>query len=80
MRANEIIRKVMEIKEVKPSVLAARLNIKNNVLSERLGQKNISTDKLNEMLQVMDYKIMVVPREARVPDGSFVIDKGDLVE
>ena len=46
MKANEIIREVMMLKEVKPSTLASRLNIKNNVLSERLGQKNISIDKL----------------------------------
>jgi len=63
------------LKEVKPSTLASRLNIKNNVLSERLGQKNISIDKLNEMLRVLDYKIVIVPREARVQDGSFEVEQ-----
>lgn len=77
MKANEITREVMKIREVKPSVLASLLNIKNNVLSERLGQKNISTDKLNEMLTVMGYKIMVVPQEMEVPDNSFIVNKGE---
>lgn len=77
MKANEIIREVMKAKEVKPSVLASLLNIKNNVLSERLGQKNISTDKLNEMLTVMGYKIIIVPQEMEVPDNGFVVDKGE---
>jgi len=76
MKANEIIRKVMELKEVKPSMLASRLNIKNNVLSERLGQKNISIDKMNEMLRVLDYKIVVIPRKARVPEEGFEIETG----
>ena len=75
MKANEIIREVMMLKEVKPSTLASRLNIKNNVLSERLGQKNISIDKLNEMLRVLDYKIVIVPRENRVQDGSFEVEQ-----
>lgn len=75
MKANEIVREVMRVKEIKPSVLASLLNIKNNVLSERLGQKNISTDKLNEMLEVMGYKIMVVPQEMEVPESGFVVDK-----
>ncbi|MBR0425847.1 MAG: hypothetical protein IJK01_06985 [Clostridia bacterium] len=75
MKANEIIREVMMLKEVKPSTLASRLNIKNNVLSERLGQKNISIDKLNEMLRVLDYKIVIVPRETRVQDGSFEVEQ-----
>ena len=75
MKANEIIREVMMLKEVKPSTLASRLNIKNNVLSERLGQKNISIDKLNDMLRVLDYKIVIVPRETRVQDGSFEVEQ-----
>lgn len=79
MKANEIIREVMKLKEVKPSVLASRLNIKNNVLSERLSQKNISIDKMNEMLRVLDYKIVVIPRESRVPEDGFEVNS-DMVE
>ena len=74
MKATEIVREAMKQKEVKPSTLAARLNIKNNVLSERLGQKNISIEKLNEMLRMLDYKIVIVPRENRVPDSGFEVD------
>lgn len=74
MKATEVIREVMKEKEVKPSTLAARLNIKNNVLSERLGQKNISMEKLNEMLRMLDYKVVIVPREARVPDGGYEVE------
>ena len=74
MKATEVIREVMKEKEVKPSTLAARLNIKNNVLSERLGQKNISMEKLNEMLRMLDYKVVIVPREARIPDGGYEVE------
>lgn len=73
MNATNAVRKIMELKAVKPSVLCDRLGIKSNVLSERLKQKNISVEKLNEMLKVMDYKIMLVPRETRAPEGSFEI-------
>ena len=74
MKANEIIREVMKQREVKPSVLASRLNIKNNVLSERLSQKNISIDKMNEMLRVLDCKLVVVPCDSRVPENGFEVD------
>lgn len=74
MRATEALRKVMELKEVKPSVLCDRLGIKSNVLSERFKQKNISVEKLNEMLKVMDYKIVVIPRESRTPVDGFEIE------
>lgn len=74
MRATEALRKVMELKSVKPSMLCDRLGIKSNVLSERFKQKNISVEKLNEMLKVMDYKIVIVPRESRILTDGFEIE------
>lgn len=74
MRTTDALREIMKIKELRPSVLAARMGIKGNVLSERFGQKNISVAKLNEMLRPMDYKIVLVPREFRTPDGGFEIE------
>ena len=74
MKATQALKKVMEIREVKPAALCDRLNIKSNVLSERFKQENISVAKLNEMLKAMDYKIVVVPRDARVPEGGIDIE------
>ena len=65
MQAMEALRKIMESKSIIPSVLCDRLGIKPNVLSQRFTQKNVSVEKLNEMLKVMDYKIIVVPRDAK---------------
>ena len=73
MIATETIREVMKRKEVKPSLLASRLRIKNNVLSERLSQRNISVNKMDEMLRVLGYKIMVVPEGFPVPEACFEI-------
>lgn len=75
MKATEAIREIMRIREVKLSMLATALNIqKSNVLSERLGQKNISIVKMNEMLDVLDYKMVVVPRDWEIPENGFEID------
>ncbi len=74
MKATEAIREIMRIREVKPSMLATTLNIKSNVLSERLGQKNMSIIKMNEMLDVLDYKMVVVPRDWEIPENGFEID------
>lgn len=71
MEATDIVRDIMKKKEVRPSILAERLKIKNNTLSERMTQKNISVLKLNEMLDVMDYKILVVPKNNRVKDDCY---------
>lgn len=67
------VKEIMKIKEVKPSMLCDRLGIKSNVLSERFKQENISITKLNEMLKAMDYKIVLVPRNTRLPENGFEV-------
>lgn len=74
MKATEAVREIMARNAIKVATLAARLNIKSNVLSERLSQQNISIVKMNEMLRAMDYKIVVMPREARIPEGGIEVD------
>jgi hypothetical protein len=74
MIAMEAVKEVMRIKDVRPSVLCDRLKIKANVLSSRFTQKNVSVDKLNEMLRAMDYKVIIVPRETKVPENGFEVE------
>ena len=74
MIAMEAVKAIMAAKEIRPAVLCDRLRIKSNVLSERFKQKNVSVEKLNEMLRAMDYKVVIVPRDARVPDGGYEIE------
>ena len=74
MIAMEAVKEVMKLKEVRPAVLCDRLGIKSNVLSERFKQKNVSVSKLNEMLRLMDYKVVLVPRETRIPEGGFEVE------
>lgn len=74
MQTMEIVKEIMKIKDVKPFVLADRLNIKHSTFSERFKQKNITINKLSEMLRMLDYKIVLVPRESRIPEGGFEIE------
>ena len=74
MIAMEAVKAIMKSQDIKPAVLCDRLRIKSNVLSERFKQKNVSVEKLNEMLRAMDYKVVIVPREARIPDGGYEIE------
>ncbi len=71
MKATEIVRVIMKENGVKVVSLADKLRIKSNVLSERLSQNNISIAKLDEMLRMMDYKIMIVPRETTEKEGWY---------
>lgn len=74
MIAMEAIKEIMKLKDIRPAVLCDRLKIKSNVLSERFKQKNVSVEKLNDMLRAMDYKVVVIPRDARIPEGGYEIE------
>lgn len=71
MKTTEIIREIMREQDVGVGKMADRLDKKSNVISERLGQENISMTKLTEMLRVLDYKVLIVPRNATVPKGGY---------
>lgn len=74
MLAMEAVKEIMKIRNVRPAVLCSRLGIKGNVLSERFKLKNVSVSKLNETLRALDYKIVIVPRETRIPEGGIEIE------
>lgn len=75
MNAMEGVKEIMELRQVTPAMLRDRIGIKKpNVLSQRFTQKNVSIGILNEMVKAMDYKVVLVPREARLPKDSFEIE------
>ena len=74
MIAMEAVKEIMKLKDIRPAVLCDRLKITSNVLSERFKQKNVSVEKLNDMLRAMDYKVVVVPRDTRLPEGGYEIE------
>lgn len=74
MKAGDAVREVMKLKETGVNQLADRLDKSPRLVSERLGQENISVKKLNELLRLMDYKILIVPRETQTSPNSFEIE------
>ena len=74
MKANKVIREVMKRQNEKVASLADKLGLVPNVLSQRLTQENISTNKLDEMLRAMGYKIVVVRRGVREQEEWFRIE------
>ena len=74
MKTVEAVRQIMNIKEVGTNKMADRLGKPARLVSDRLSQENISISKLNEMLRVLDYKIILAPRETRIPDGGYEVE------
>lgn len=74
MKTMDAYKEIMKLKELRPTDICEQLGIKSNVLSERFKQKNISVTKLNEMLSIAGYKILLVPQETEVPEGTFEVE------
>lgn len=74
MKTNIAVRTIMEEQGIGVSKLAARMEKTPRLVSDRLAMENISITKLNEMLRVLDYKVVLVPRETRLPEGGFEVE------
>lgn len=74
MKTTDALRQIMKEQNVGVAKMAGRLNIRQNTMSERLTQQNLSVAKLNEMLRVLDYKVVILPRETTIPKGGIEID------
>lgn len=74
MKPNEAVRTVMQRRGVGTNALADRMGKPARLVSDRLRMDNISTDKLNEMLRLLDYRIVIIPRETSVPKDGLLIE------
>lgn len=74
MKASEAVRAIMKKEGVGTVALAARMGKASRLVSERLAQPTITTTKLNELVRVMGYKIVIVPHNARMSDDMYEIE------
>lgn len=74
MKTGEAVREIMKSKEVGVNALAARIDKTPRLVSERLNQENISIAKLREMLIALDYKVVIVPRNTKLPENGFEVE------
>lgn len=83
MNGREIIKAIMELKTINNATLASKLEITQAALWDRLDtqprknkpRKDIPVSLLSEMVDIMDYKVVVVPKNTIVSEDSFVIDE-----
>ena len=77
MTGREIIKQIMEEQGVSNAELAAKLNITQAALWDRLNNKkvkDIPLSLMSEMLRMLDYKIQIVPRETRTPEKGYKVE------
>ena len=79
MTGKEIVKKIMDEQSKTNADLAHRLGVKPTAMWDRLNNvkaKDLNTSLLNAMVKALDYKILIVPKDAKLPKGGFEIDMG----
>lgn len=74
MKTTDAIRQVMKEQGVGVVKLAQRIGKKQQIVSARLTQTNVSVSVLNEMLRVLDYKVVIMPYGVTTPKGGIEIE------
>ena len=79
MTGREIIKEVMKEQGITNAELAARLNITQAALWDRLNNKkvkDIPMSLMSEMLRMLDYTIQIVPRtqDKENPKRTYKVD------
>ena len=77
MKATTILKSLMKSQGIGNSVLGKRIGLAHNVVYQRINQKNISVNTLNQMLSAMDYKIVIVPASRRMKDDEYEVTMED---
>ena len=74
MKAVEAVRAIMKEQNVGTNKMADRMGKPARLVSDRLNQEHISIVKLNEMLRLLDYKVVVMPVSDRTPKNAYEVD------
>lgn len=77
MTSKEIVNNLMQAQGVSNAEMAAKLNLTQAALWDRLNPKktnNMTVKKFNEMLKMLDYKIVAVSRKTRLSEGGFEVE------
>lgn len=77
MTSKEIVNNLMRAQGVSNAEMAAKLNLTQAALWDRLNPKktnNMTVKKFNEMLKMLDYKIVAVPRKTRLSEGGLEVE------
>lgn len=73
MTATEVVKAAMTANGVTQKGLASRLNMNAGALNERLRRDNLGSKNLADMLRAVDYKIVAIPRDAKVPKDGYEV-------
>lgn len=78
MKIGDALRAIVKSRGFTQSALAERLHIKQPSVAIVLSNKNTpGLDTLNNYLEVLGYRVALVPVGTNLPEGCYLIDAGE---
>lgn len=79
MKINEAIKAAMERNGIRFKDMVEATGLASNTLANQLkGDRNMSMDKVDDLLLAIGYKMMIVPEEAVPQPGWYVVTSNKL--
>ena len=72
-KLSEAFQILLKQKEVTQAMLAKRLGISTQAMWDRLRRDNLGVSVLNEILQALDYEVVIRPVGKKTSNGELVI-------
>lgn len=73
MKVQEAITKLIKDNGLKKAEFARRLNVSPQALNGRLTQEGIGINCVAEMVEKLNYRVVLLPDTAKLPTGSIEV-------
>lgn len=75
MTIAQVIRAILAHQGVNGSLVYKRLGIQQQVFYSKLIAKSMRVESATEILRVLDYKLVAMPTNAKVPEGAYEVER-----
>ena len=73
MKVREILKHILVDQRLTQVAIAGRLGITKATMNNRIMRNNMSVETLNETLRAMDYKLVVMPANGKMPKDGYEV-------
>lgn len=75
MKFSDAIKNAMNVRSMRFTDVVEATGLASNTVGNRLrGDRNLSLDKVDEMLKAVRYKMVIIPEEEEIKDTWFEVD------
>lgn len=76
MKVNLIIETKINEQGITQAELSRKINTSRQSLNQRLNRDSMRTNELIDILEVLNYDLVIQPKISQLSNGSYIIERG----